>query len=466
MEPCRCAQRGGCWCWNAAGPRCRGDAVTRTAAAVETSTIRKMDTAMTRRKNRTESRMKQLNEPLQTRSETCRFRNSLKQNICVELLQDGCHRSFSEFFTLLDPGRVGRAAQEAGLRTPLDGQRDKLETMVLHLRQAEQAENTSSWTAACYQRLLLGRYFSAPEDLWLRLHFYHRCADAERGGHSRPATEARAHLAEIYLQLGELQQAREQAERCVRQADEGGWPLRLEARRTLWRIHSRLAGAAQPAEAQQLLHEGRRVAAESKDKRSESEACYQLGLSYQRKGDHDKAKQFFNSCLQIGDGLQDADWLGKSYKAMAASVERVTHTTHSSFWRSWSPSLEATGRNTTWQTALCLWAACTSIRASTPRPVNTSCRPARSSQPPETCLCCRSLRYVRRPLPGTLVTFEAPGIQLSLSVSCQVSLAMSRSRLSEQETCPRGDVIARRSATLVPGGGGGTTTWTCGTNSL
>ncbi|KAM8898222.1 tetratricopeptide repeat protein 29 isoform 4-T4 [Spinachia spinachia] len=441
MEPCRCAQRGGCWCWNAAGPRCRGDAVTRTAAAVETSTIRKMDTAMTRRKNRTESsRMKQLNEPLQTRSETCRFRNSLKQNICVELLQDGCHRSFSEFFTLLDPGRVGRAAQEAGLRTPLDGQRDKLETMVLHLRQAEQAENTSSWTAACYQRLLLGRYFSAPEDLWLRLHFYHRCADAERGGHSRPATEARAHLAEIYLQLGELQQAREQAERCVRQADEGGWPLRLEARRTLWRIHSRLAGAAQPAEAQQLLHEGRRVAAESKDKRSESEACYQLGLSYQRKGDHDKAKQFFNSCLQIGDGLQDADWLGKSYKAMAASVESQGYTHNAlQFLEKLVAISRGNGQKHNLADGL------------------MSLGRVYFNKSQYTTACEYFLQACE--------VLSAAG-DVSLLQESQVSLAMSRSRLSEQETCPRGDVIARRSATLVPGGGGGTTTWTCGTNSL
>ncbi|XP_062414411.1 tetratricopeptide repeat protein 29 isoform X2 [Pungitius pungitius] len=354
---------------------------------------------MTQRRSRTEdSRRKQQEESLQTESvqiltlpETCRFRNSLKQNICVELLLDGYHRSFSEFFSLLDPDRVWTGAPEPDVRTPLDGQRDKLETMLLHLRQAEQAENTCSWTAACDQRLLLGRYFSGPEDLWLSLHFYHRCADAERGGHSRPATEALARLAEIYLQLGELQQARRQAERCVRQADEGGWPLRLEARRTLWSIYSRLAEEAPPAEAQQLLHEGRRVAAESEDKRNESEACYRLGLTYQRAGDHDKAKKFLNSCIQIGDGL-DADWLGKSYKALAVSVKRVTHMTHSSSWRRWSSSLEATSRNTTWQTASCVWATPTSRRASTARRVNTSCRPARSSHWLETCLCCRSLR--------------------------------------------------------------------------
>ncbi|KAL6118320.1 ttc29 [Pungitius sinensis] len=397
---------------------------------------------MTRRRSRTEdSRRKQQEESLQTESvqiltlpETCRFRNSLKQNICVELLQDGYHRSFSEFFTLLDPDRVWTGAPEPDVRTPLDGQRDKLETMLLHLRQAEQAENTCSWTAACDQRLLLGRYFSAPEDLWLSLHFYHRCADAERGGHSRPATEALARLAEIYLQLGELQQARRQAERCVRQADEGGWPLRLEARRTLWRIYSRLAEEAPPAEAQQLLHEGRRVAAESEDKRSESEACYRLGLTYQRAGDHDKAKKFLNSCIQIGDGL-DADWLGKSYKAMAVSVKSQGYT----------------------QDALQFLEKMVVVSRGNDQKHNLA-----------DGLMCLGHAYFKKSEYSAACEYFLQACEVlslagdvSLLQESQVSLAMSRSRLSQQETCRRGDVIARRPA---PPEGGGTTTWTRDTN--
>lgn len=59
-----------------------------------------------------------------------------------------------------------------------------------------------SWSDSCQQRLLLAQYFSSPEDLWLRLHFYHSCADSEQGAASAPAMEAQAFLAEFYLQTG------------------------------------------------------------------------------------------------------------------------------------------------------------------------------------------------------------------------------------------------------------------------
>ncbi|XP_076581095.1 tetratricopeptide repeat protein 29 [Chaetodon auriga] len=301
-----------------------------------------------RRKRRsTQHRMKQEEEPLQTgwasdkwdqtltKAEITLFRSSLKQNICVEMLREGFHRSFSELFFLLNSDQDRRAAAEPGsdvrLQTPLDEQRDKLETIRLHLSRAEQAERTGSWCTVCEQRLILGQYFSAPEDLWLSLHFYHSCADREREGSWRPASEARACMAELYLQQGELEQARQQAELCVKQAEDGGWldsagrPLRLRARQALWRIYSRLADApldaADYSEALTLLHKGHSMAAESEDKHIEGEASYRLGLTYQSAGDHDAARQFFNSCMQIYGTLQDVDGLVKSYKAMAKSIE-------------------------------------------------------------------------------------------------------------------------------------------------
>ncbi|XP_074480052.1 tetratricopeptide repeat protein 29 isoform X1 [Sebastes fasciatus] len=295
-----------------------------------------------RRKHTQDSRLKQPEESQSEKSaqilskeEISLFRNSLKQNVCVELLQRGFHRSFSELFSLLGLDQDRRAAAEPGsaarLQTPLDQQWDKLETMRMHLSWAEQAESTCSWTVACDKRLFLGRYFSAPEDLWLSLYFYNSCANRERGGRSRPVIEAQACMAEVYLQLGELEEARQQAERCIRQADGGSWLdsdgqlLRLRARKALCMIYSRLADAPLDAadynNALRLLHKGYSIATESEDKHLEAEASYQLGLTYQRAEDHDTAKQFFNTCMQICGTLQDADGLGKSYKAMAKSIE-------------------------------------------------------------------------------------------------------------------------------------------------
>nr|XP_033465383.1 tetratricopeptide repeat protein 29 isoform X3 [Epinephelus lanceolatus] len=284
--------------------------------------------------------LSQKSAQIPSKAEISLFKNSPKQNICVELLQQGYHRTFSELFSLLRSNQDRRAAAEPGsdlgLQTPLEDQQDKLETMRLHLSQAEQAENIGSWTVVCEQRLFLGRYFSAPEDLWLSLHFYHSCTDLERGGHSRPATEAQACMAELYLQLDELEQAKQQAELCMQQADGAGWldsaglPLRLRARKILWRIYSRLADApleaADHREALKLLHKGYSMAKESDDKQIEGEASYRLGLTYQSAGDHTTAKQFFNTCMQICGTLQDADGLGKAYKAMAKSIQSEGNT--------------------------------------------------------------------------------------------------------------------------------------------
>lgn len=124
---------------------------------------------------------------------------------------------------------------------------------------------------------------------------------------------------------GELQRARQQAELCLQQAEDGdmldssGRPLRARVGQSLWRIYSRLAGAlldtADYSEALALLHKGLSMAAKSRwslsgggqkggalaasysvsvsagDKQMEGEASYRLGLTYQRAGDHDASNQ-------------------------------------------------------------------------------------------------------------------------------------------------------------------------------
>ncbi|KAM4536603.1 tetratricopeptide repeat protein 29 isoform 2-T2 [Odontesthes bonariensis] len=272
---------------------------------------------------------------LLSKTDIALFRNSPKQYICVELLQDGYHRSFSEVFSLLrsdQDRRVTPELESASLHyPPLEEQRGKLETMKLHLSRAEEAERTGSWTTVCEQRLLLGRYFSAPEDVWLSLYFYHSCADREHGGCSRQATEARACLADIYLQQDDLEQARQQAELCLKQAEDGGWldssglSLRLRACQVLGKIYIWLADAPLAAadydKALKLLHKGYSMATECENKLIEGEAVFRLGLTYQSSGDQDKAKEFFNTCIKIYSSLQDAEGLVKTYKAMAKSLE-------------------------------------------------------------------------------------------------------------------------------------------------
>ncbi|XP_041634879.1 tetratricopeptide repeat protein 29 [Cheilinus undulatus] len=274
-------------------------------------------------------------DQLLSKAEISLFKNSIMQNICVEMLQEGFHRSYSELFFLLSYDRHRRESAELGsdlsLQTPLEEQKDKLTIMRKYLSRAEQAERTNTWTVVCEQRLFLGGYFSSKEDLWISFHFYHSCAEREHGGRSRPATEARACLAELYLQTGDLERAQEQAELCIDQGEEGGWldsdgrPLRLRGHLALWKVYSRMADSLLEAEdyeeALKMLHTGYNTAIKTEDRQVEVEAAYQLGLAYQSAGDHDTAKQFFNTCMQIYGTLEDGDGLGRTYKAIAKSLE-------------------------------------------------------------------------------------------------------------------------------------------------
>ncbi|KAG8005948.1 Tetratricopeptide repeat protein 29 [Nibea albiflora] len=112
--------------------------------------------------------------------------------------------------------------------------------------------------------------------------------------------------------------------------DSDGQPLKLRALRALSTIYTRLADALLDAadydEGLKLLHQSYSLATESEDKRSQGEVSYQLGLGYQRAGDHGTAKQFFNTSMQICGTLQDTDGLGKCYKAMAKSLHRYAGT--------------------------------------------------------------------------------------------------------------------------------------------
>ncbi|XP_077401442.1 tetratricopeptide repeat protein 29 [Vanacampus margaritifer] len=271
-----------------------------------------------------------------SKEDIAKFINSRKQNICVGLLQHGFHRSFSELFLLLRLDQERREGAEINsalsLQTPLEEQHAKIESIGLHLSRAEQAQRDGQWPAAYEQRLHLGTYFTAEgEDLWLSLHFYHTCTDAQEDGCMRHATEGRACLAELYLQQGQLDKAREQAELCVQMADEGGWldssgrSLPRRARESLWAIYSRQADArikaGDPYEALELLHRGYTTATESENKHIEGEAAYQLGLAYYSVGDYDTSEQYLNTSMHICSTTEDFDGLGKAYKAVAKLCE-------------------------------------------------------------------------------------------------------------------------------------------------
>ncbi|XP_072314789.1 tetratricopeptide repeat protein 29 [Eucyclogobius newberryi] len=262
--------------------------------------------------------------------EILRVTKDLKHNLCVDMLQDGFPRSFSQFFYVLSRDQERRAAVDPGLVDALpprlEDRPNALRELKERLTQAEHAQRSASWSAICESYLSLGLYFSATKDLWLRQHFLHMCADQEHGNKSRAATEARAHLAEICLQQGELEDALQEAELCLDQAVEGCWldssgaSLRTRAQHALWRIYTELHHKRY-TKTPKLLQRALDIAKDSGNKQIEAEATYNLGAAYQLSGDYKTAKKHLNASIKICEELDDAAGLGKAYKAVAKCLQ-------------------------------------------------------------------------------------------------------------------------------------------------
>lgn len=75
-----------------------------------------------------------------------RFQNSYKQTLCVEMLQHGYHKSFSEIFGLIKQQADARisAGPDSSLwnQRPLTEEHDKLNVMKQYLMEAESAALT------------------------------------------------------------------------------------------------------------------------------------------------------------------------------------------------------------------------------------------------------------------------------------------------------------------------------------
>ncbi|XP_052353985.1 tetratricopeptide repeat protein 29 isoform X2 [Oncorhynchus keta] len=280
-----------------------------------------------------------INKPGQERtSPWSRFRNSVRQNACVEMLRGGFHRSFSELFSLLQRWKEIRLAAGPGSaiwqHKSLEEQPAKLHTLRQYLTKAETALRAGAWSAVYDQQVFLAQYFREPEDRWLSCHFYQTSLNSARrvkidGG--RKEAEALANMGQVYMEQGQLDSAREQYEcfyhltagRAWR--SEGGRSLHCQACEGLWRVYTQLADRPLQANdyraAIDTLSKAFQMAKEAGDHRIEGEAAYRVGLAYQCVGDQVTAKRFLNMYMEMSTALGDAGGLGKAYKAIAKSLE-------------------------------------------------------------------------------------------------------------------------------------------------
>ncbi|KAI1883654.1 hypothetical protein AGOR_G00233790 [Albula goreensis] len=189
-----------------------------------------------------------------TKDEVALFRHSQKHNVCVDMLRQGYHRSFSEMLALIHRWNASREAAEHGSaiwqQVPLEEQAQKLDQLQHFLTRAESAQRAGQYDEMYDNRVALARYFVEPEDKWLSHHFYETSLLSARmvktdGG--RREAEANANIGHVLTEQGQLETAQEHYEAFYHltegQAwkDEAGQTLHSQACQYLWRIYTLLA---------------------------------------------------------------------------------------------------------------------------------------------------------------------------------------------------------------------------------
>ncbi|XP_040412560.1 tetratricopeptide repeat protein 29 isoform X3 [Cygnus olor] len=207
-----------------------------------------------------------------SKQEAAANRNSYKENICIDMLRQGYHKSFSELFTLIQKWNALREAAGPG--------------------------------SAIWQQKSLEEQ---PDKLDQLYHFLTRAEAAQRAGHVMKAAE---HF-EAFYQLTEGSTWK----------DETGRTYNSLACEHLWRIYTLLADKMlenkEQEQAIKMLRKAFRMAKEGGDKKMEGEAAYCLSLAYHFAGEEKTALSILNTSVKIFTALCDSSGLGRAYEMIA-----------------------------------------------------------------------------------------------------------------------------------------------------
>ncbi|ELK17513.1 Tetratricopeptide repeat protein 29 [Pteropus alecto] len=241
-----------------------------------------------------------------SKEEVAAYRNSYKKSICVDMLRDGYHKSFTELFALMEKWDALREAARVRsllwLQRPLEEQPDKLDHFYYYLTRAEVAERKGYFEDVYNNLYALACYFNNSEDKWVRNHFYERCFQIAQlikidGG--KKEAEAHGHMGLLFEEDDQLLEAAEHYEAFHQLTqgrvwkDETGRFLNLLACESLLRTYRLLADKMlenkEYKQAISTLLKASEIAKEGNDKRMEGEASYYLGLAYLAAGNYETA---------------------------------------------------------------------------------------------------------------------------------------------------------------------------------
>ncbi|XP_030048554.1 tetratricopeptide repeat protein 29 [Microcaecilia unicolor] len=274
-----------------------------------------------------------------SKREAAVHRNSHKQNICIEMLQEGFHKSFREFFTLIEKWNALREAGGPGsdiwLEKPLEEQHDKLDQLQHFLTRAEAAQRAGHHDDAYKNQLALANYFKDSGDSWLSDYFFECCFQTSKliilDGGKREA-EAYANLGLVKERHGQLEKAVEHFEAFYNLTlgriwkDETGRTQHTVACENLWRIYALLADKMlenkEHQQAIRILSKAFAVAKEAGDNKMKGESAYRLGLAYLSIGNPEAAISSLNTYMEMCKTLGDNVGIGKANEALSKALEK------------------------------------------------------------------------------------------------------------------------------------------------
>ncbi|KAF4011929.1 hypothetical protein G4228_003150 [Cervus hanglu yarkandensis] len=247
-----------------------------------------------------------------SKEEVAAYRNSYKKNVCVDMLRDGYHKSFTELFALAEKWDALREAARvrslSWAQRPLEEQPDKLDHFYYYLTRAETAERKEYFEEVYNNLYALACYFNNSEDKWVRNHFYERCfkiAQVIKIDGGKKEAEAHGHMGLLFEEDGQLLEAAEHYEAFHQLTqgriwkDETGRVLNLLACESLLRTYRLLSDKMlenkEYKQAIRILIKACEIAKEGNDRKMEGEASYYLGLAHLAAGEYETALAVLNT---------------------------------------------------------------------------------------------------------------------------------------------------------------------------
>uniref|UniRef100_A0A8C2LEH5 Tetratricopeptide repeat protein 29 n=1 Tax=Cricetulus griseus TaxID=10029 RepID=A0A8C2LEH5_CRIGR len=273
-----------------------------------------------------------------SKEEVAAHRNSYKKSICVDMLRNGYHKSFTELFTLAEQWDALRHAAEVRSlfwrQRPLEEQPDKLDNFYHYLTRAEAAERKRYYEEVYNNLYALACYFDNSEDKWVRNHFYERCfniAKLIKADGGKKEAEAQAHMGLLFEEEGELLEAAQHYEAFHELTqgriwkNETGQFLNLLACESLVRTYKllsdRMLENKEYKQAIKILIKASEIAKEGSDRNMEGEAALCLGSAHLAAGEYETALRVLRRYSEIATSMGDDLNLGRAYEAIAKVLQ-------------------------------------------------------------------------------------------------------------------------------------------------